>query len=118
MLTKLFELIIKVRSICFDLSCLIFTPWRATYEPMKSLLNASTEAQRDSLTLAWRDRKLAELSFVGITVSLNFLFFLSSSHSVAASRSRLIIIHNYTLCLELADHLLFEICLISRLLRG
>ena len=47
---------------------IVFAPWPSTYEPIKSLLNAPTEAEKDLLTAAWRDRKLAELSFVGITV--------------------------------------------------
>ncbi len=43
----------------------IFVPWRSSYEPIKSFLNdESTEEQIGS----WRDRKLAELTFVGITV--------------------------------------------------
>jgi hypothetical protein len=47
----------------------IFAPWPSTYEPIKSLLNAASEAEKDDLTAAWRNRKLSELSFVGITVS-------------------------------------------------
>ncbi|KAK4209373.1 hypothetical protein QBC37DRAFT_324064, partial [Rhypophila decipiens] len=49
---------------------IIFAPWPSTYEPIKSLLNAPTAAEKDLLTATWRDRKLAELSFVGITCGL------------------------------------------------
>jgi hypothetical protein len=45
----------------------VFVPWRSTYEPIYSLLNALDD-ERDTLTGAWRDRKLAELAFVGVTV--------------------------------------------------
>jgi hypothetical protein len=45
----------------------IFLPWRTSYEPIHALLN-SAEDQKDELTLTWRTQKLAELSYVGITV--------------------------------------------------
>ena len=51
----------------------IFVPWRSTYEPIHSLLNASDD-QRDKLTGAWRDRKLAELAFVGVTVGFKMKY--------------------------------------------
>lgn len=48
-----------------DVFRVIFVPWRSSYGPIESFLNAeSTEEQIGS----WRDRKLAELTFVGITV--------------------------------------------------
>lgn len=40
-----------------------------TYDPIKALLNAPTEEERDELTQKWRDSKLEELNFVGIVVS-------------------------------------------------
>ena len=46
----------------------IFVPWRSSYDPIKSLLNAGN-GFKDVQTSNWRDRKLAELTFVGITVS-------------------------------------------------
>ncbi|KAK3390635.1 hypothetical protein B0H63DRAFT_466188 [Podospora didyma] len=49
---------------------IVFAPWPSTYEPIKSLLNAPTTAEKDVLTATWRDRKLSELSFVGITCGL------------------------------------------------
>ena len=48
---------------------IIFAPWPSTYEPVKALLNASSEYEQDRFTAEWRDRKLAELTFVGLTVS-------------------------------------------------
>jgi hypothetical protein len=45
----------------------IFVPWRSSYEPIKSFLNDN--GSKDVQTNSWRDRKLAELTFVGITVS-------------------------------------------------
>jgi hypothetical protein len=50
----------------------IFLPWRTSYEPIHALLN-SAEDQKDELTLTWRTQKLAELSYVGITVRLHLL---------------------------------------------
>ncbi len=47
---------------------IVFAPWPATIQPIHSLLNAPTETAKDFLTATWRDRKLSELSFVGITV--------------------------------------------------
>ncbi len=47
----------------------IFVPWRSSYEPIKSFLNVENDL-KDVQTSSWRDRKLAELTFVGITVSL------------------------------------------------
>jgi hypothetical protein len=44
----------------------IFVPWRSSYEPIKSFLN---DESKDVQTGSWRDRKLAELTFVGITVT-------------------------------------------------
>jgi len=53
----------------------IFVPWRSSYDPIKSLLNAGN-GFKDVQTSNWRDRKLAELTFVGITVSsMRHLFF-------------------------------------------
>jgi hypothetical protein len=40
-----------------------------TYDPIKALLNAPTEEERDELTEKWRNSKLEELNFVGIVVS-------------------------------------------------
>jgi len=45
----------------------IFVPWRSSYEPIKSFLNDN--GSKNVQTNSWRDRKLAELIFVGITVS-------------------------------------------------
>ena len=59
----------------------IFVPWRASYEPIKSLLNAGDNS-KDIQTSNWRDRKLAELTFVGITASL-------TEHPVAAVKKPL-----------------------------
>jgi len=60
---------------------IIFVPWRSSYEPINSLLNAGDD--KDIQTSSWRDRKLAELTFVGITVSLTeqLLLALKSVHT-------------------------------------
>jgi hypothetical protein len=50
----------------------VFLPWRTSYEPIHALLN-SAEDQKDALTLTWRTQKLAELSYVGITVRHHLL---------------------------------------------
>ena len=41
-----------------------------TYDPIKTLLNADTEQEKDELTTKWKENKLQELNFVGIVVSL------------------------------------------------
>jgi hypothetical protein len=56
----------------------IFVPWRSSYEPIKSFLNDNES--KDDQTNSWRDRKLAELSFVGITVSFIEQLFLASEN--------------------------------------
>lgn len=58
---------------CLLVFSVIFVPWRSSFEPIKSLLNGSTD-EKDDLTSSWRDRKLAELTFVGLTVSMGFYF--------------------------------------------
>jgi len=60
---------------------IIFVPWRSSYEPINSLLNAGDD--KDVQTCSWRDRKLAELTFVGITVSFTqqLLLALKSVHA-------------------------------------
>jgi hypothetical protein len=50
----------------------IFVPWRSSYEPIKSFLN---DESKDVQTGSWRDRKLAELTFVGITVTFWSIYF-------------------------------------------
>ncbi|KAH0543152.1 hypothetical protein FGG08_002497 [Glutinoglossum americanum] len=62
-LSTVFNLALRVLRI-------VFAPWSATYGPIKSLLNAPSDPEKDYLTAAWRDRKLSELSFVGITCAL------------------------------------------------
>ncbi|KAF4415027.1 hypothetical protein F53441_14675, partial [Fusarium austroafricanum] len=58
-----------------------FSPWFITYESMAQLLNASDmpddrensavgPSSKDRLTTWWIERKLAELSFVGVTCAL------------------------------------------------
>lgn len=61
---------------------IIFAPWRITYEPIAELLIAEDDAATstheptngpnmstaDTLTASWTDRKLSELSWVGIAV--------------------------------------------------
>ena len=53
-----------------------------TYDPIRALLNADSEDDRDELTERWKDNKLQELDFVSIVVSnwmfeSRFLLFLS-----------------------------------------
>jgi hypothetical protein len=43
----------------------IFIPWQSSYEPVKSFLNDGSNKEQIG---SWRDRKLAELTFVGVTV--------------------------------------------------
>lgn len=61
----------------------VFSPWYITNESVAELLNptslpgaqeTSTSYLRtnDGITTEWIDRKLAELSFVGLTVCLDF----------------------------------------------
>ena len=45
----------------------LLAPWPLMHDPIKSLLNAE-EAEADILTAKWRDSKLAELNYIGITV--------------------------------------------------
>ena len=53
----------------------VLAPWHSMHDPIKSLLNAEEE-EADMLTARWKDSKLAELNYIGITVrSLS-----SSSH--------------------------------------
>jgi hypothetical protein len=52
----------------------VFVPWRSSYEPIRSFLNDESE---DGQIGSWRDRKLAELTFVGITVSFIAHLFLA-----------------------------------------
>jgi hypothetical protein len=52
---------------CLYAFSVTFVPWRSTFEPIQSLINATADEQ-DDLTKAWRDRKLAELTFVGVAV--------------------------------------------------
>lgn len=61
--------LLKPYTLIIRLGQIVFAPWPSTYEPVKSLLNAPSEAEKDQLTATWRDKKLGELSFVGITVS-------------------------------------------------
>lgn len=49
-----------------------------THDPIKKLLNAETMEERDTLTTEWRDRKLQELNFIGVVVSLDMIV---SEHS-------------------------------------
>lgn len=44
-----------------------FAPWPSMHDPIKSLLNADGR-EADDLTLKWKDAKLQELNYVGITV--------------------------------------------------
>lgn len=58
----------------------VFAPWQITYDPIAELLRAddstnacattvtSTMSPADRLTSSWTERKLQELSYVGITV--------------------------------------------------
>jgi hypothetical protein len=46
----------------------IFIPWEAVFRPMKALLNAPDEDQKNRLAEIWMERKLSELIFVGVTV--------------------------------------------------
>lgn len=60
----------------------VFAPWRITYDPIAELLRAddsvntsatttsSTMSMADYLTSSWTERKLQELSYVGITVRI------------------------------------------------
>lgn len=76
---------------------IIFAPWRITYDPIAELLqndnddaaantqtpiNGTNLSVADSLTASWVERKLSELSWVGITVrdSLPKLMVLRSLH--------------------------------------
>ena len=45
-----------------------FTAYRTSHEAIEQLLNAREVSQRDERTRLWRDYKLQELYFVGITV--------------------------------------------------
>jgi hypothetical protein len=47
--------------------CTILVPWQSMYGPVQSLLQADNHS-KDSLTDSWKDKKLAELTFVGLTV--------------------------------------------------
>jgi len=49
----------------------VFAPWLSMYRPIESLLSAPSDVEKDLLTATWRDRKLAELTFVGVTVRAN-----------------------------------------------
>jgi len=51
---------------CKGVSVLL-APWPSMHDPIKSLLNAE-EHEADILTTKWRDSKLAELNYIGITV--------------------------------------------------
>ena len=44
-------------------------PWPSMHDPIKSLLNADGH-EADHLTLKWKDAKLQELNYVGITVGI------------------------------------------------
>jgi hypothetical protein len=46
----------------------IFVPWQSSYEPIKSFLNDGSNKEQIG---SWRDRKLAELTFVGVTVGFS-----------------------------------------------
>jgi len=47
----------------------LFVPWKSSFQPLHALLN-SAEERRDELTRTWKDQKLSELTFVGITVNI------------------------------------------------
>jgi hypothetical protein len=48
----------------------IYAPDSSTYDPIETLLNTEDPEERDRLTERWRDNRLAELSFVGVVVSI------------------------------------------------
>ena len=75
----------SARKVCATVLQVIFAPWRITYDPIAELLqandaaadaaadaqatiNSSSLSKADILTSSWIDRKLSELSWVGITV--------------------------------------------------
>lgn len=43
--------------------------WKTSFNSMDKLLSIQDEDRRDELTIKWRDYKLQELNFVGITVN-------------------------------------------------
>ena len=47
----------------------MFATWPSMYDPVKSLLNAPDDAEADRLTERWKEAKLKELNYVGLTVS-------------------------------------------------
>jgi hypothetical protein len=57
-----------------SLFLIIFIPWRSSYQPIQSLLKADNNDKKPLLTNKWRDRKLAELNSVSITVRCLFSF--------------------------------------------
>ncbi|KAH8743714.1 hypothetical protein F5882DRAFT_313368 [Hyaloscypha sp. PMI_1271] len=70
MLSSIIQLLKATGRLLEQLFYVIFVPWQSTSEPIRSLLNAVTELEQNELTSAWRDRKLGELSFVGVTCAI------------------------------------------------
>ncbi|KAH8731555.1 hypothetical protein GQ44DRAFT_604660 [Phaeosphaeriaceae sp. PMI808] len=48
----------------------IYAPDPSTYDPIEILLNTEDEEKRDELTVRWKDNKLSELNFVGVSALL------------------------------------------------
>jgi len=58
-----------------------------THDPIKRLLNAESMDERDRLTEEWRDRKLQELNFIGVVVSLSAAAFLGLHDTYYTNRA-------------------------------
>jgi hypothetical protein len=48
---------------------IITAPWRSCYTSMQIILSTDDHVEREILTIGWRDSKLAELTYVSISVS-------------------------------------------------
>jgi len=48
----------------------LFIPWKSNFKPLNALLN-SADDKKDPLAKSWREQKLGELTFVGVSVDIS-----------------------------------------------
>jgi hypothetical protein len=97
MLIDMGAILLHAWQLCATALQVTFVPWRITYDPIAQLLqadastnapttsNSSNMSMADDLTLSWTERKLSELSYVGITVRCSLSISMRSRNLFAGS---------------------------------